>query len=189
MTMNRHALPALILTAAIQSAAAAAAEPAGISEALRAPAGERLDFVLNAHGVQIYACKPRATDPYAYQWTFVAPEATLLESDKIVGYHSAGPVWESVSDHSSVKGTVRERQDGGAGNIPWLLLAGAASEGTGRFAGVTSVQRVATRGGVEPGTPCDASKSGQEARVKYTADYYFYKQNPPQVSSRPGSAY
>jgi hypothetical protein len=145
--------------------------------------------MLNARGVQIYVCKPRANDPYAYQWTFVAPEATLLEGDKIVGRHGAGPSWESVSDHSRVKGAARERQDGGAGNIPWLLLAATASEGSGRFTGVTSVQRVATRGGVEPTTPCDASKSGQEARMDYTADYYFYKQKPSQVSSRPGTAY
>jgi hypothetical protein len=33
------------------------------------------------------------------------------------------------------------------------------------------------------------SSSGQEARVNYTADYYFYKQKPAQVSSRPGSSY
>jgi Protein of unknown function (DUF3455) len=189
MTMNRHALPALILTATIQSAAAAVAEPPGISAALRAPADEQAEFMLNARGVQIYVCKPSATDPYGYQWAFVAPEATLLEGEKIVGHHGAGPVWESVSDHSSAKGTVRERQDGGAGNIPWLLLVAKSSEGAGRFAGVTSVQRIATRGGAEPTTPCDASKSGQEARVNYTADYYFYKQKPAQVSSRPGSAY
>lgn len=188
--MNKHALPVLILTATVHLAAAAAvAEPAGISAALRAPAGEQPDFMLNARGVQVYVCKPRAADPYAYQWTFVAPEATLLEGDKIVGHHGAGPMWESVSDHSSVKGAARERQDGGAGNIPWLLLAGTSSEGAGRFAGVTSIQRVATRGGAEPTTPCEASMSGQEARVNYTADYYFYKQKPPQGSSRPGTGY
>ena len=188
--MNKHAFPVLILTATAHLAAAAAvAEPAGISAALRAPAGEQPDFVLNARGVQIYACKPRASDPYAYQWTFVAPEATLLEGDKIVGRHGAGPFWESVSDHSSVKGAARERQDGGAGNIPWLLLAATASEGSGRFTGVTSIQRVATRGGVEPTTSCDAANSGQEARVNYTADYYFYKHQPQPVSARPGSAY
>jgi hypothetical protein len=143
MTMSRHAFPILILTATVHYAAAAAvAEPAGISAALRAPAGEQPDFMLNARGVQIYVCKQHGTDPYAYQWTFVAPEATLLDP-----------------------------------------------RAAGRFAGVTSIQRVATRGGAEPATPCDMSRSGQEARVNYTADYYFYKQKPPQVSSRPGTAY
>jgi len=187
--MNRHAFSVLILTATVQYAAAAVPEPAGISAALRAPAGEQPDFMLNARGVQIYVCKQHGTDVYDYQWAFVAPEATLLDGDKIVGRHFAGPTWESVSDHSKVKGAAREHQDGGAGNIPWLLLAATSSEGTGRFAGVTSVQRVATRGGAEPTAPCDMSRSGQEARVNYTADYYFYKQKPAQVSSRPGSSY
>jgi hypothetical protein len=186
--MNRHAFPALILAAAIPCAIAAVAEPAGISDALRAAAGEQPDFVLNAHGVQIYACKPRATDRYAFQWTFVAPEAVLLEGEKIVGHHGAGPTWESASDGSSARGVARERQDGGAGNIPWLLLTATSTEGTGRFSGVTSVQRVATKGGVEPSIPCDAARSGQEVRVKYTADYYFYKRKQPDVSPR-ASAY
>ena len=114
-------------------------------------------------------------DPNEYAWSFVAPEATLSEGGTTVGRHYAGPTWESSSDRSGVKGAVRERQDGGAGNIPWLLLSATSSGSEGRFAGVTSIQRVATKGGVEPTEPCDASKSGQEARVPYTADYYFYK--------------
>jgi hypothetical protein len=173
--MKTNALASLMLAGAIPCAVAAVAEPAGISNALRPPGGERPDFVLNAHGAQIYVCKPRAGEPDAYQWTFVAPEATLLENGEQVAYHGAGPTWTSASDGSSVKGAVREKQDGGAGNIPWLLLAGTPSDGAGKFAGVTSIQRVATHGGVEPGVACDASRSGQEARVKYTADYYFYK--------------
>ena len=173
--MHRHAFPALILAFAIPCVFAAIPEPDAISSALRAPAGEHPEFALNAQGAQIYVCKPRTGDPYAYQWAFVAPEATLLEGDKVVGHHGAGPVWESISDYSSVKGVFRERQDGGAGNIPWLLLEGTHAEGSGRFAGVTSIQRVATRGGAEPDIACDASRSDQEARVKYTARYYFYK--------------
>ena len=74
-----------------------------------------------------------------------------------------------------MRGAVKQRQDGGAGNIPWLLLSGSPTEGAGKFTGVTSIQRVATKGGVEPDGGCDASKAGQEVRVPYTADYYFYK--------------
>ena len=176
--MNRRALPALMLAFVIPSALAAVGEPPGISDALRAPAGEQPAFVLNAQGVQIYTCQPGALDPVTYQmafhWTFVAPEATLLEGGKPVGHHGAGPIRESKEDGSMVKGAVRQKQDGGAGNIPWLLLAGT-SEGAGRFAGVTSVQRVATWGGVEPASGCDASNAGKEARVPYTAEYYFYR--------------
>lgn len=173
--MNRRSLCVLCCAAIATCVQAAPSEPAGISAALRVSADEQPAFVLSAHGVQIYACKPKATDSNAYQWSFVAPEATLSEGGAPAGRHAAGPVWESTSDRSSVRGAVRQRQDGGAGNIPWLLLAATPSQGEGKFAGVTSIQRVATKGGVEPTETCDATKSGQEARVPYTADYYFYK--------------
>ncbi|MGZ5035823.1 MAG: DUF3455 domain-containing protein [Usitatibacter sp.] len=174
--MKRHnAFPWMI---AVAMTAAAAVEPPAVEDRLRPAANEDLAFVLDAHGAQIYTCK--AIDG-AYRWTFVAPEATLLENGKIVGSHGAGPVWESVGDHSSARGTVRERQDGGASNIPWLLLA-ATSQGSGRFSGVTSVQRVDTHGGVEPAAPCNAAFEGRDARVKYTAAYYFYKKRPSAVA-------
>ena len=173
--MNRRAIPFLALAAAISSAHAAVPEPKAIADGLRAPAGEQPEFVLKADGVQIYACKPRTDDAKAYQWTFVGPEATLRENGTVVGRHAAGPIWESTIDKSSVKGSARSGQDGGAGNIPWLLLGGTPSPGSGKFAGVISIQRVATKGGVEPVGGCDASKAGKDARVPYTADYYFYK--------------
>ena len=152
-----------------------AAEANRVPEPLRPGAGEELAFVLAAEGVQVYSCKPSTKDPHSYTWAFVAPEATLLEGGKIIGRHYAGPTWASGSDLSSVKGTVRERHDGGAGNIPWLLLTGASASTPGKFAGVVSVQRLATQGGVEPTRACDAANVGKEARVPYTADYYFYK--------------
>jgi len=172
--MIRRAIPLIVIAAAIPCAIAAVPEPKGMSDGLRAPAGEQADFVLNAQGVQIYACKPKPDDARVFEWSFVGPEATLRENGATVGRHAAGPMWESTSDHSSVKGAARAGQDGGAGNIPWLLLAGTSS-GTGKFAGVTSIQRVATKGGVTPVGGCDASKTGKEMRVPYTADYYFYK--------------
>lgn len=167
----------LVLLPALAAACAVAAipEPTGISPALRAPSGETPAFVLAAEGVQIYHCKPKAGDPYAYQWAFIAPEATLRDGGRTVGHHGAGPAWESDSDRTSVKGSVAQRQDGGAGNIPWLLLKGTAAEGTDMFSGVTSIQRVNTKGGVEPSSACGSSNTGEEARVPYTADYYFYK--------------
>lgn len=175
--MDRRVLPLLFFSAFVPlaDAAMAVAEPKGITPSLRPPAGEEPSFVLNAEGVQIYACKPRAGEPKAYEWSFVAPEATLRENGAAVGRHRAGPTWESTGDKSSVKGAARAGQDGGAGNLPWLLLAATPSQGAGKFAGVTSILRVATKGGVEPAGGCDASKAGREARVPYTAEYYFYK--------------
>ena len=168
--MNRTGFAFLLLAFALPTFAGVTS-PAGISDALRPSADEEPAFVHNATGVQVYACKEKGA--YQYGWTFVAPEASLAESGKAVGRHFAGPTWEA-SDGSSVKGTLRQKQDGGAGNIPWLNLA-ATSSGQGRFAGVTTVLRVATKGGVEPATGCDGSSVNSEARVPYTADYYFYR--------------
>ena len=171
----RSPMLSLMLSFAALPALAAMDEPAGLSDKLRPAADEQVAFVLQADGVQIYSCKPSPRDPYAYAWSFVAPEATLSEGGVVIGRHYRGPTWESSSDRSSVKGAVRERQDGGAGNIPWLLLGATPAETDGKFAKVTSVQRLATKGGVEPAAACDASSVGREVRVPYTADYWFYK--------------
>ena len=172
--MKRPSLSLLLSLAALPSIAAMN-EPSGISDKLRPAVDEQVAFVMKAEGVQIYACKPSPKDPYAYAWAFVAPEATLAEGGNVVGRHYGGPTWESSSDRSSVKGAVRERQDGGAGNIPWLLLTGSSTSTSGKFANITSVQRLATQGGVEPAEPCRELNAGKEVRVPYTADYYFYK--------------
>jgi Protein of unknown function (DUF3455) len=166
---------ALLAVLAIVAACATPPAPIVLSAPLRAPEGEQSAFILAAEGVQIYSCKPKAADAASFQWTFVAPQATLMQHGKAVGRHGAGPTWVANGDASSVKGTVAERQDGGSGNIPWLLLRATPSENPGIFAAVTSIQRVNTKGGVEPATPCDATKSGEEVRVPYTADYNFYK--------------
>ncbi|MGZ5041094.1 MAG: DUF3455 domain-containing protein [Usitatibacter sp.] len=173
--MHRRVLPLVLLIAVSGVVVAAIPEPKGLSPTLRPPEGEVPAFMLNAEGVQIYACRPAADDPKTFRWEFVGPEATLRENGKPVGRHGAGPVWESTTDKSSVKGAARKGQDGGAGNIPWLLLAATPSPGPGRFSGVTSIVRATTKGGVDPVGGCDASASGKQSRVPYTADYYFYK--------------
>ena len=40
---------------------------------------------------------------------------------------------------------------------------------------MTSIQRVNTRGGAAPVGGCDETHVGTEARVDFSADYYFYK--------------
>ena len=170
--MNRFTLTVASAAVLASSQLLAAAE---LAPDMTPPEGERLAFALQAQGVQIYVCRQDPRDAYAYLWTFVAPEATLTEAGAIVARHGAGPSWTSTTDGSSVKGTVRAKQDGGAGNIPWLLLATKPDGKEGRFARVTSVQRVATRGGVEPKEVCESARAGLEARVPYTAEYRFFQ--------------
>jgi hypothetical protein len=60
-------------------------------------------------------------------------------------------------------------------NLPWVLMRAQPLAETGLFAGVTSIQRVNTLGGATPTSGCGADNVGDEARVAYRADYYFYK--------------
>jgi len=58
------------------------------------------------------------------------------------------------------------------GAIPWLLLGATSASDHGKFGGVTYIQRVNTIGAT---APAEAGLFvGDEARVPYTAEYYFY---------------
>ena len=145
---------------AISALAACSTAPTlAVPDSLKPAAGESLAMIVAAKGVQIYECR-------AGEWAFVAPEAELFDaSGKQIGRHYAGPHWEAA-DGSKVVGTVKARADAPApGAIPWLLLAAKSDGPEGTFSRMTSVQRVATAGGVAPGA---------RARVAYSADYYFY---------------
>ncbi|HEY9025286.1 MAG TPA: DUF3455 domain-containing protein, partial [Burkholderiaceae bacterium] len=121
---------------------------------LRAPANESLVRTLWADGVQVYECR-KAADASFPEWVFVAPEARLADANGApMGRHYAGPTWEA-SDGSKVVGTVKAKV--GAPDpraIPWLLLETHSTGKPGVFAKVTSIQRVATVGGVAPTTGC-----------------------------------
>ena len=135
---------------------------------LEAPAGSKLVYHVYATGVQIYRWNGTS-------WAFVAPEAVLSADaggKSKVGTHYAGPTWESVSG-SKVVGTVAERCTASATAIPWLSLTAASRTGPGIFQRVTFIQRVNTVGGLAPSTP--GSATGVEARVPYTAEYFFYR--------------
>ena len=145
---------------------AGCASTAKVPDNLKPGANESLALVVAATGVQIYECRDS-------KWLFVAPEAELWDArGRKIGSHYAGPHWESV-DGSKIVGAVRQRADApAAGNIPWLLLGTKSTGGEGAFSKVTSIQRVATVGGVAPSGEC--AQAGAQARIAYTADYYFF---------------
>ena len=124
--------------------------------------------------MQIYEC--RRVDGTQAAWLFIAPEAKLFdEQGRLAGRHSAGPSWQA-EDGSRIVGTVVAKivpQDDDA--VPWLLLHTKTAGGAGRFAGVTSVQRIHTSGGTTPARRCDDSSLGRVERVPYTADYVFFE--------------
>jgi hypothetical protein len=147
--------------------------PAAVPENLRVPEGQPLLLRAAARGAQIYICKAKATDPAAFEWALKEPDAELFDqSGAKIGRHYAGPTWESA-DGSRVAGEVMQRSPV-QGAVPWLLLRAKSNEGAGVLAGVKYIQRVETIGGVAPPAGCDAAHAGAEARIDYSADYYFY---------------
>ena len=150
----------------ISIAAAGCASTVAVPESLRPDANESLARIVPAKGVQIYECRDA-------KWVFVAPEAELFDrAGNKIGKHYAGPHWEAA-DGSKIVGAMKQRADApAAGNIPWLLLGTKSVGNEGSFSNVTSIQRVATTGGVAPAGAC--AQYGERARVPYTADYYFF---------------
>src|SRR5438093_249712 len=150
-----------------------------VPENLKVPAGQTLSLVSPATGVQIYECGAIKTEPARFEWVFRAPEADLFDvAGKKIGKHYAGPTWES-NDGSKVVGDVKARDDGpDVSAIPWLLLSAKSTSGAGALGQTVSVQRVQTVGGNAPVGGCSPAQAGKEARVPYSATYYFYVARP-----------
>lgn len=149
--------------------------PVAVPESLRPNGHEALALVVPAKGVQIYECRAAGGRPGAYEWAFVAPEAELFDvRGAPLGRHYAGPHWEAA-DGSKLAGGLKARADAPAADaIPWLLLSARSVGPQGTFSAVTSIQRVNTVGGTPPANGCSSASAGRQARVAYTADYYFF---------------
>jgi hypothetical protein len=154
--------------AAVVSAllAAGCASTVQVPDNLKPATSESLAMVVPARGVQIYECRDS-------KWAFVAPDAELYDTNgKRIGRHYAGPHWEAA-DGSKVVASVKSRADApAAGAIPWLLLSAKSVGAEGAFSKVTSIQRLATVGGLAPQGGC--TEAGARARSPYSADYYFF---------------
>jgi hypothetical protein len=139
---------------------------------LQPPTNEQLLLLVHATGHQIYACK---SDAAQFTWTLKAPDAQLFDKDgKPFGKHFAGPSWEA-NDGSRVTGkAVANAPSPDADSIPWLLVNVISHDGSGVLSRVTTILRLNTKGGKAPATGCDASHLGQELRVPYSANYFFY---------------
>jgi len=162
----QHAALAVILLAGLPVSAKAQTP---LPDAIAAP-GETIVLSVHAEGVQVYECKATADGKLA--WAFREPIATLLADSKTIGRHYAGPNWEHM-DGSAVVGKVSGNAPGAtADDIAWLKLQVTASRGSGVLTGVTTVQRINTKGG-KLGGPCD--KAGAFKSAPYSAEYVFLK--------------
>ena len=94
-------------------------------------------------GELTYECREKQGAAGTFEWTFVAPTATLWDANrtKAVGKYYGGPTWES-SDGSKVTGKqLATAPATNAGAIPLQLVQAAPAMGTGAMQGVTYIQR------------------------------------------------
>jgi uncharacterized protein DUF3455 len=146
------------------------------------PKGNSTVATFYAIGVQKYKAEEiTGSNPIAYQWVFVAPQADLYDSTNTkVGTHSAGPTWQlSLADSMFGQNfsPPRTTPSPDTDSIDWLLLMlQAGKTPTGIFANVSYVQRIDTHGGKPPSTP--PVKADQTIDVGYTAIYRFSMKNP-----------
>jgi hypothetical protein len=159
-------LALLLLSGSLVSSRAAETP---LPDAIAAP-GAAIVLTVHAEGAQVYECKA-GTDG-KLTWAFREPIATLLVDGKTVGRHYAGPNWEH-SDGSAVVGKAAGNAPGAAPNdIPWLKLDVVSQRGSGVLSGITTVQRIHTRGGKLEGA-CDSA--GTYRSAPYSADYVFLR--------------
>jgi hypothetical protein len=159
----------LILWFMLQGAANA---EVSIPEQVKVPEGYSPVLTAHAKGDQIYQCSLKEGK---FSWETLAPDAKLFDAEgKIVGNHTAGPLWE-YKEGSRVVGRVLKKIDmEPSSSIAWLLVEVVSHEGDGLFSNVSFINRVNTHGGLPPSSGCDANHLGGEKRVAYTADYIFY---------------
>ena len=141
---------------------------------VRVPPGEVQKMSTVGSGEITYECREKKDMAGQHEWAFVGPVATLYGTDrKAVGKYYAGPTWEAA-DGSRISGKQVAVAPANPGNIPLQLVKADAAMGAGAMAGVSYIQRLNTKGGVAPMTPCDATSKGKRQQVAYEADYVFY---------------
>jgi hypothetical protein len=167
MSFPKRATLALLMLSGLLVSARAAETP--LPDAIAAP-GETIVLSVHAEGAQVYECK--AGPDGKPNWAFREPIATLLLDGKTVGRHYAGPSWEH-NDGSAVVGKAVGSVPGATPNdIAWLKLEVISRRGSGILSGVTTVQRINTKGGKLEGA-CD--KAGAFSSAPYSADYVFLR--------------
>ncbi len=142
--------------------------------AVTVPDGNKVVMTTVGIGELTYECRAKADMPKEFAWTLAAPDAILYDSKKTaVGKYYAGPTWES-NDGSKVTGK-QVAVSPNAGSIPLQLVKANPATGNGAMNGITYIQRLNTKEGLAPTSACGASNAGAKQKVKYQADYVFYK--------------
>ncbi len=144
--------------------------------AVQVPAGFQVAMETVGSGEITYECKAKAAMAGEFEWVFVGPNAVLKNrmGNAVGKYYGPPATWEAM-DGSKITGTQLAVAPAGMGNIPLQLVKANPAMGMGAMAGISHIQRVATRGGTAPAAACMAGNAGQKQVVGYQADYIFWK--------------
>ena len=144
---------------------------------IQVPVGNRVAMETVGTGDITYECRDKANAAGQTEWVFVGPDALLKDRNgKQVGkYYGPPATWEST-DGSKLTATQLAVAPLGSNSLPYQVVKANPAMGNGMMTGVTYIQRVALQGGVAPAsTPCTPELKGQKQKVKYQADYIFWK--------------
>lgn len=182
----RLAALAAMLAGALAGCATRDIPPANtaLPESLRTPPQEVLEDVLTAVGETFYNCR---RDGAQLSWVRKGSEATLVDqARRNVGTIVPGPRFLAY-DGSYVSGRVAAQEIVATDALPWELIVARRTSGTekdtGRFAKVTSLQQVRTRGGLPPQTHC--TQQGISLLVPFSATYLVYRPATGQPPTTP----
>ncbi len=150
---------------------------ASLPASIQVPAGNKVAWETVGKGDITYECKDKANMPGQVEWTFVGPDAKLMDrSGKQVGKYYGPPATWEANDGSKLTATQLAVAPSTAGALPYQLVKANPAMGSGALTGVTYIQRVNLTGGVAPANmACTMANKGQKTTVPYQADYIFYK--------------
>lgn len=149
---------------------------ASLPAAIQVPAGHRVAWETVGVGTILYECRDKANMPGQTEWTFVGPDARLMDrSGKQVGKYYGPPATWEANDGSKLTATQLAVAPSGPTSLPFQLVKANPAMGSGAMTGVTYIQRVKLSGGVAPATACTAANKGARSTVNYQADYIFWK--------------
>lgn len=168
----------LFCFAAALTAAPAVFAQTGLPESIKVPDGHKITMETTGVGEITYECRDKANAVGQTEWFFVGPKAVLNDrSGKPVGSYFGPPATWQAQDGSKITGTQLAVAPSSTGNLPYQLVKANPAEGKGAMSGVSYIQRVALKGGVAPSSECTVANKGQQAVVKYQADYIFWAAN------------
>ncbi|MDO9359885.1 MAG: DUF3455 domain-containing protein [Polaromonas sp.] len=151
---------------------------ASLPASVQVPAGNRVAWETVGVGDITYQCSAKKDMAGQYEWVFVGPDAKLNDrgGNQVGKYYGPPATWEAMDGSKLTATQVAVAPNSMmAGSIPLQLVKANPAMGTGMMQGVTYIQRVDTRAGVAPATPCAAGNLNAKQVVKYQADYIFYK--------------